>query len=145
MRHFRCHRNSSFLQCEFKSFYILPSTAHSGLNSPSTRSQIISGFIYWIICELFVIFCIKSVTQIRLSIICSKMFKKMLKISQKVAQKLLQKSKRCSKVATEAELGCTNKIFLTAADQYGRAISCLDHHCTFPSSVSITAPSATAK
>ena len=65
MRHFRCHRNSSFLQCEFKSFYILPNTAHSGLNSPSTRSQTISGFIYWIICELFVIFRIKSVTQTR--------------------------------------------------------------------------------
>ena len=45
MRHFRCHRNSSFLQCEFKSFYILPNIAHSGLNSPSTRSQTISGFI----------------------------------------------------------------------------------------------------
>ena len=65
MRHFRCHRNSSFLQCEFKSFYILPNTAHSGLNSPSTRSQTISGFIFWIICELFVIFRIKSVTQTR--------------------------------------------------------------------------------
>ena len=65
MRHFRCHRNSSFLQCEFKSFYILPNIAHSGLNSPSTRSQTISGFIYWIICELFVIFRIKSVTQTR--------------------------------------------------------------------------------
>ena len=45
MRHFRCHRNSSFLQCEFKSFYILPNIAHSGLYSPSTRSQTISGFI----------------------------------------------------------------------------------------------------
>ena len=65
MRHFRCHRNSSFLQCEFKSFYILPNTAHSGLNSPSTRCQTISGFIHWIICELFVIFRIKSVTQTR--------------------------------------------------------------------------------
>ena len=65
MRHFQCHRNSSFLQCEFKSFYILPNTAHSGLNSPSTCSQTISGFIYWIICELFVIFRKKSVTQTR--------------------------------------------------------------------------------
>ena len=65
MRHFRCHRNSSFLQCEFKSFYILPNTAHSGLNSPSTRCQTISGFIHWIIYELFVIFRIKSVTQTR--------------------------------------------------------------------------------
>ena len=45
MRHFQCHQNSSFLQCEFKSFYILPNIAHSGLNSPSTRSQTISGFI----------------------------------------------------------------------------------------------------
>ena len=63
MRHFQCHRNSSFLQCEFKSFYILPNTAHSGLNSPSTRCQTISGFIHWIIYELFVIFRIKSVTQ----------------------------------------------------------------------------------
>ena len=45
MRHFRCHRNSSFLQCEVKSLYILPNIAHSGLNSPSTRSQTISGFI----------------------------------------------------------------------------------------------------
>ena len=45
MRHFRCHRNSSFLQCEFKSFYILPNIAYSGLNSPSTRSQTFSGFI----------------------------------------------------------------------------------------------------
>ena len=62
MRHFRCHRNSSFLQCEFKSFYILPNTAHSGLNSPSICCQTISGFIHWIICELFVIFRIKSVT-----------------------------------------------------------------------------------
>ena len=65
MRHFRCHRNSSFLQCEFKSFYILPNTAHSGLNSPSTRCQTISGFIHWIIYKLFVIFRIKSVTQTR--------------------------------------------------------------------------------
>ena len=65
MRHFRYHRNSSFLQCEFKSFYILPNKAHSGLNSPSTRCQTISGFIHWIICELFVIFRIKSVTQTR--------------------------------------------------------------------------------
>ena len=65
MRHFRCHRNSSFLQCEFKSFYILPNTPHSGLNSPSTRCQTISGFIHWIIYKLFVIFRIKSVTQTR--------------------------------------------------------------------------------
>ena len=52
MRHFQCHRNSSFFQCEFKSFYILPNTAHSGLNSPSTRSQTIIGLIQWIICVL---------------------------------------------------------------------------------------------
>ena len=45
MRHFRCHRNSRFLQCECKSFYILPNIAHSGLNLPSIRSQTISGFI----------------------------------------------------------------------------------------------------
>ena len=64
MCHFWCHQNSSFLQCEFKSFYILPNTAHSGLNSPSTLSQTISGFISWNICVLFVIFRVKSVTQI---------------------------------------------------------------------------------
>ena len=35
----------AFLQYEFESSYILPNTAHSSLNSPSTRSQTISGFI----------------------------------------------------------------------------------------------------
>ena len=45
----RLEDDMRFLQCEFKSFYILPNIAHSGLNSPSTRSQTISGFIYWII------------------------------------------------------------------------------------------------
>ena len=33
------------LQCECKSFYILPNIAHSGLNLPSIRSQTISGFM----------------------------------------------------------------------------------------------------
>ena len=54
----------------------------------------------------------------------------------------------CSRLNTrsaDAELGCTNKIFLTAAYQFGRAAACVAYHCTLPSSVSMAAPSAMAR
>ena len=51
------------LQCQFKSFYILPNIAHSGLSLPPIRSQTISGFLLRIICVLLAIFRITSVTQ----------------------------------------------------------------------------------
>ena len=44
----------------------------------------------------------------------------------------------CSRLntrSTEAEQGCTSKIFFTATDPFGRAMACVAHNCIFPSSV----------